>query len=150
MDYSFTSFERRRRLQRPKADMILPLIATSGLTGMTMKQIGSAVDLDRDVLDELLAGMVDLGLLTLVLRDGVPVYRAVGEIGSEASPPGSCPCRAEWLDPALSGRCRRPVPRRCRGQTSARPSHTGVAGTAPLRLAVPVFQPLPLPSCRED
>jgi len=78
METSFTTWERRRRHQRPKADMILPLIATSGLTGMNRRQIGNAVGLDRDVLDELLAGMVDLGLLSLGWRDGVAVYRAWG------------------------------------------------------------------------
>lgn len=43
---------------------------------MTRKQLGGAVDLERDVLDELLAGLVNAGLLTYGWENGLPVYRA--------------------------------------------------------------------------
>ena len=45
---------------------------------MSRKQIGSAVDLDRDVLDQLLAGLVGIGMLTVAWEGGVWVYRTVG------------------------------------------------------------------------
>ena len=72
---SYISWERRRRHLSPEADRLLPLIATS-TTGLTRKQIGHAVDLDRDVMDELLAGMVGVGLLMLWRDARGPVYRA--------------------------------------------------------------------------
>lgn len=43
---------------------------------MTRKQVGSAIELDRQLLDGLLAGMVSAGLLTLTWEGGVPVYRS--------------------------------------------------------------------------
>lgn len=43
---------------------------------MNRQQIGSAVDLDRDTLDQLLQGLVDFGLLTITWENGLPVYRA--------------------------------------------------------------------------
>lgn len=81
--YSMISFkyrERRRRHLAPEADRILPLVAAAGTLGMNRKQIGSAVDLDRDVLAELLAGLVNIGLLTVAWEYGVPIYR-VGVLG---------------------------------------------------------------------
>lgn len=83
MSHSFTSCVRHRHGLddlRPEADNIVPLVTTAGMAGMNRKQIGSAVDLDRELLDGLLAGMVDVGLLTVVLRDGVPVFRAGGGV----------------------------------------------------------------------
>ena len=76
MEYSFTSWEHRRKQQAPEADLILPLIAAAGSVGMNRRQIGNAVQLDRQVLDELLTGMVQVGLLTVIWRDETPVYRA--------------------------------------------------------------------------
>lgn len=76
MEYSFKSWEKRRRHLAPEADRVLPLIA--GSTGMTRKQIGNAVELDRDVLNQLLDGMVGMGLLTVAWDEGVPVYRTSG------------------------------------------------------------------------
>ena len=78
MEYSFTSWEMRRRHIAPKAERILPLVIGAGTAGMTRKQIGNAVELDQEVLEELLAGMVQIGLLTVMWRDGMPVYRAGG------------------------------------------------------------------------
>ncbi len=81
MDISFTSWERRRRHISPEPERILPLLKAAGTAGMTGKQLGAAVELDRDVLDELLAGLVSAGLLTLVRQGGGPVYRATTGIG---------------------------------------------------------------------
>ena len=72
---SFKSWERRRRHLAPEAERILPLVAAAGSAGMNRKQLGSAVDLDRDVLDHLLHGMVGIGLLTVAWDKGTPVYR---------------------------------------------------------------------------
>jgi hypothetical protein len=47
---------------------------------MTRKQIGNAVDLDRNVLNQLLDGMVGMGLLTVAWEDGMPVYRTSGSV----------------------------------------------------------------------
>jgi len=76
MEYSFTSWEKRRRHLAPESERILPLIAAAGSAGMNRGQIGNAVQLDRQVLDELLAGMVEIGLLTVMWRDGLPIYYA--------------------------------------------------------------------------
>ena len=73
---SFTSWERRRRHLAPEAERILPLVAAAGTVGMNRIQLGNAVDLSRETLDQLLSGSVGIGLLTLALERGVPVYRA--------------------------------------------------------------------------
>ena len=78
MKYSFHAWERRRRHLAPEADRLLPLIASTA--GMTRKQIGNAVDLDRNVLNQLLDGMVGMGLLTVEWEDGMPVYRTSGSV----------------------------------------------------------------------
>lgn len=44
-------------------------------------QIGNAIKLDREVLNQLLDGMVGMGFLTVAREGGVPVYRAVGGVG---------------------------------------------------------------------
>ncbi len=75
MIYPFKTWAQRRQHLAPEAERILPLIVAAGPMGMNRKQIGSAVDLDRDVLDELLAGLVNIGLLTVTWGYGVLVYR---------------------------------------------------------------------------
>jgi len=52
----------------------MPMIKRSGIYGMTRQQLGHAVDLDRAVLDELLAGLVGVGLLFLSKDARGPVY----------------------------------------------------------------------------
>jgi hypothetical protein len=76
MDHSFTSWQKRRQHLAPEAEKILPLVVGAGTAGMTRKQLGNVIELDREVLDELLAEMVQIGLLTVMWRDGMPVYRA--------------------------------------------------------------------------
>ena len=78
MDISFAIWERRRRDICPEPERILPLVAAAGSAGMTRVQLGHAVDLDQYVLDELLTGMVGVGLLTVTAGVGSPVYRTVG------------------------------------------------------------------------
>jgi hypothetical protein len=73
---SFNTWERRRRHLAPEAERILPFIAAAGWSGMTRRQIGNAIELDRDTLDQLIAGLVGIGLLTVAWERGVPVYRA--------------------------------------------------------------------------
>ena len=77
MIYTFKSWERRRHIS-PEADRILPLLKAAGASGMNRKQLGSAIRLDRDVLDGLLGGLVGLGLIVVAWEDGVPVYRTSG------------------------------------------------------------------------
>jgi hypothetical protein len=72
---SFKSWEQRRHFA-PEAERILPLVVGAGTTGMTRKQLGNVIQLDREVMEELLAGMVEIGLLAVMWRDGMPVYRA--------------------------------------------------------------------------
>ena len=69
---SFNSWIKRRD-HRPQADQIVPMVAQTGTRGMSRGQIGGAIDLDRDVLDALLDGLVRFGLLTVRLEDGVRV-----------------------------------------------------------------------------
>lgn len=52
------------------------MIRAAGVYGMTRRQIGSAVALDRDVLDQLLAGMVSAGILTMTNTVNGLVYRS--------------------------------------------------------------------------
>jgi hypothetical protein len=75
MIHSFKSWEQRRRNISPEADRILPLVKAAGVYGMSRRQLGSAVDLDHDVLDQLLAGMVNVGMLTVATSINGPVYR---------------------------------------------------------------------------
>ena len=77
MEYSFTSWDKRRRHQRPEADRILPLVAAAGQAEMNRGQIVNAVELD---LGELLTGMVGVGLFTVTAGVGGPVYRTAGGI----------------------------------------------------------------------
>ena len=75
MHHSFKSWLDRRRRGPPEADRVLPLVAASGPNGMNRKQLGNALDLERETLDGLLAGMVRAGLLTVAWENGVPVFR---------------------------------------------------------------------------
>jgi hypothetical protein len=72
---SFNSWERRRRHLAPESERILPLVA-SATVGMNRRQLGNALDLDHETLDQLLAGLVGIGVLTVAWEGGVPVYRA--------------------------------------------------------------------------
>ncbi len=86
MALSFTAWEHHRSHHVPQGDRLLPVIAASGPTGMTRQQIGNAIDLDRHLLDGLLAGMVSAGLLTLAWEGGVPVYRSTAGVTPARTP----------------------------------------------------------------
>jgi hypothetical protein len=78
MTGSFKSWVRHRHGLddlTPEADKVLPLVAGAGPTGIARRELGHAIDLDRDVLDELLAGLVRAGLLSVTVEGGVPIYR---------------------------------------------------------------------------
>jgi len=66
---------RRDRETIPLADQIVPLVAQAGPQGITRGEIGHAVGLDREVLDQLLDGLVRFGLLVVTDLNGVRVYR---------------------------------------------------------------------------
>jgi len=72
--YSFANYLCRRSDPRPEADKVLPLIAAAP-AGLNRKQIGGAVDLDPEVLDRLLDGLVQLGAISVSFEDGGRVYR---------------------------------------------------------------------------
>ena len=78
MEYSFHNWMRRRHHLAPEADRILPLLKAASTMGMSRKQIGNAVDLDRDTLDALLGAMVSAGMLLFSWEARGPVYRATG------------------------------------------------------------------------
>ena len=78
MNHSFESWVRHRHGMddvTPEADKIVPLVAAAGASGMSRRQLGNAIKLDRDVLDELLAGLVQAGLLVVASEDGMAVFR---------------------------------------------------------------------------
>jgi hypothetical protein len=86
--YSFQSWlhqrERESREHVPAADLIVPLIAQAGRAGMARAEIGKAVgdDLANDALDDLLAGLVEAGLLAVTRENGLLVFRAAGSLQS--------------------------------------------------------------------
>jgi hypothetical protein len=65
---------RKRRDHVPTADFVMPVIAAAGRQGMTRSQIGNAIQLDRSILDDLLAALVELGLLTVSKQNGFQVF----------------------------------------------------------------------------
>ena len=78
MNHSFTSWVRHRHGNdnlTPEVDKVVPLVAAAGASGMSRRQLGSAIKLDRDVFDELLAGLVRSGLLTVADENGFKVFR---------------------------------------------------------------------------
>lgn len=58
-----------------QADKVLPLIAAAGASGMNRRQLGAAIELDVEILDQLLNGLVQFGVLTLSDDAGGRVYR---------------------------------------------------------------------------
>ena len=82
--YDFHSWLRQRDRQQhdhvPVADKVVPLIAQAGHAGMTRGEIGKAIgdDVDRDALDDLLAGLVEFGLLKVEKQNGIQLFRFLG------------------------------------------------------------------------
>jgi hypothetical protein len=76
--------DRQQQGHVPAADLVVPLVAQAGRRGMTRGEVGKAVgdDLDRDALDDLLAGLVEFGLLAVTRENGLLVFRAGGNFPS--------------------------------------------------------------------
>ncbi len=85
MDNSFHAWVRRRHLS-PEADKVLPLIVAAGEAGITRKELGHALDLERDSVDRLLAGLAGVGLVSITW-EGAPVYRSISASGSAGRSP---------------------------------------------------------------
>ena len=82
--YTFNSWVQSRDRERhdhiPAADKVLPLIAQAGQRGMSRSEIGKVIELDRDDLDALLAGLVQFGLLRVTRLNGFQVFHFLGRI----------------------------------------------------------------------
>lgn len=88
--YSFADWSQHRRTQEeltPEADKVLPLLAQAGSRGMTRFTLGRASRLRPEVLDPLLAALVEFGLLRASVEEGLQVFRAVP--GSGVAPSSS-------------------------------------------------------------
>jgi len=83
MEYSFNSWLQRRHKKHGlalEADKIIPLVAQAGAAGMDRRQLGNAIKLEREVLDELLDGLVELGWLAVASEDGIKVFRTRSQL----------------------------------------------------------------------
>ena len=82
--YDFhTWLSRRRQQQRqhiPAADKVVPLVAQAGHQGLSRSEIGKSVDLEREELDRLLAGLVEFGLLSVTVHNGLQIFRHSGRL----------------------------------------------------------------------
>jgi hypothetical protein len=78
--------DRQRREHVPVADKILPLIVQAGQAGMTRGEIGKAIgdSLDHDAVDDLLAGLVEFGLLAVTRQNNLVVFQAAGNFPSRS------------------------------------------------------------------
>ena len=65
MDISFKQYAHHRQHHIPEADKIVPII-TSAAAGMNRKQIGHAINIDRDSLDEILNGLIEIGWIRVM------------------------------------------------------------------------------------
>ena len=72
----FTTWIQKQQIKLPEADRILPLISQAGPQGITRGEIGRAITLDREVLDEFLDGLVRIGVVQMTDQNGIRVYRA--------------------------------------------------------------------------
>ena len=57
------------------------MVSQAGTRGMSRAQIHHAVSLDRRVLDELLNGMVRVGVLVVHWHNGIPIFRTRPGVG---------------------------------------------------------------------
>lgn len=72
----FTTWIQRRQIHIPESDKLLPLVAHAGQQGMSRAEIGKAINLERNVLDSFLNGLVQVGVLTVSVEHGVRTFRA--------------------------------------------------------------------------
>ena len=59
----------------PEATRLVHLIAAAGPAGVSRGQLGGAIDLPREVVDQLLDALVRAGQLRRATEGGVEVYR---------------------------------------------------------------------------
>lgn len=70
----------------PEVDKVVPLVARAGMAGMTRRQLGGAIRLEPEVLQDLLDGLVRFGMLVVRDEGGVQVYRtSAGLVGAVAA-----------------------------------------------------------------
>jgi hypothetical protein len=73
---TFHSWLHKRLSIMPDADKISELIRLAGPNGIEEGQLRSAVELPKELVDNLLAALVSAAQATVVLRDGKRVYFA--------------------------------------------------------------------------
>ena len=71
----FSSWIQKQQIKTPEADRILPLIAQAGPQGISRGELGKAIKLDRQVLDEFLDGLVRIGVVQMTNQNGIKTYR---------------------------------------------------------------------------
>lgn len=74
----FTSWLQDQQVKIPEPDRLLLLIKQAGSQGMGRAEIGSAIQMDRDFLDQFLDGLVRAGVLRVDLVNGIRTYRSAG------------------------------------------------------------------------
>jgi hypothetical protein len=76
METSFLAWleTRAHRSELPDVTRLSQLIAQAGAAGIRRPDLGKAITLDRDVLDDLLAAMVAAGQIGVAEVDGESVY----------------------------------------------------------------------------
>jgi hypothetical protein len=70
----------RESTHRPEISQsycLLPTISATGRRGITRRELGKRFDLEPGILDQLLAALVGVGLVTAVRQGGQIVFRAV-------------------------------------------------------------------------
>ncbi|MGE3408656.1 MAG: hypothetical protein AB7I37_17690 [Pirellulales bacterium] len=77
----FTTWVQKQQIKTPEADRILPLISQSAAKGISRGELGKAIKLDRQVLDDFLDGLVRVGVVRVDLVNGIRTYRAAGTAG---------------------------------------------------------------------
>ena len=70
----FSSWIQKQQIKQPEADRLLPLI-TAAPDGISRGELGKAIKLDRQVLDEFLDGLVAVGVVRVDLVNGIKTYR---------------------------------------------------------------------------
>lgn len=70
----FNTWVQNQQVKIPEPDRLVLLIKQAGSKGMTRAEIGGAINMDRDFLDQFLDGLVQVGVLRVVDQDGVRVY----------------------------------------------------------------------------
>ena len=73
----FTTWIQNHQVRIPEHDRLVPLIKQAGSQGLTRAEIGKAINMDRDFLDEFLAGLVQAGVLRVVDQNGMRTFWAV-------------------------------------------------------------------------